>query len=1048
LDLSKKKFITDETSFINNLPPEDKYNSYNKDFTFSEDFMRGLKLGSPLDNIYNMFVNEQEFLEDKNYHPDNDFRIKQSPHLKQFTYMSRSFDETSNILNKLDTELKDADLLKNGNFGGFLGNITGLTILDPTFYLSLGAIKAASKATSAIGRYGQGFSYAVGANIPGEGIKAIDMTSYQGDQLAGNLAMMGAMSSILSRIYKPLPPRKLNNVPFEEVKSISNRKNIVHEESFETPGSVGAKLNEETLNTGPYRNFRNGKYNVHEELREEAIKTTGTKLENIPWNPALRLLQSNNVVSRSVADQIVDISGILRNKHFEGKASLHSAEIQFGIEYISPLRDVVYKAESEFVKYSGLKPGDGLSGNIKPLIKSSWQNFKGVKEIMQHSQFREQITMAMRNGDRHDNPHVLNAAKHYRGLYDKIKQDAMDADIFGKAYQKQIINLEIRLNSLKNNKLKIKEANAIKQQIKDLNDKIEFLRTKGPMSANGVGYVPRIWDHGAIENNRAGARSTIANALLINDPKLSLKQALDYADESIISILKEKPYIEIDADDILIDASATKQRILDIKDVLVSDYLVNDIGLLTRNYVKQMGTDITLTNRFGDITLKEVKDEIRNAHKQRINNVTDKTKLKILEKELKNDLRDIDGLRDRLRGTYGAPKDPHRFVSRSARGLKSLSVITMMGGATLSSIPDIGIMVMNHGLKPTFDALHSLWFKKGHKIIEKMNRKEAQYAAEALEMELNYRALSMADVGDIFGNRFGWERSLHNATNIFMFMNGLNIYNTIMKETTGLLVSNNISREALKVATSNTGYKLTKKNQARLNAVGLDSVMLERIGKQVKIHYEDVDGFIMPNTDKWTDSAAVTAFRAALKMDINKTIITPGAGDRALWTSTEWGSVVAQYQSFNQAFVNKVLYRGLQETDMAFAIGVVTMMSLGILVEELKRKQYGQKPIQNNTERLIAGFSRSGLGGWFTHVGGSIATLTDNKLSMSNLLGQPIRDTSLAHKFTTVGGPTATQLNNLKRLVSSGVEGNFNSNAAISLTPGQSLPGVRNILED
>ena len=67
---------------------------------------------------------------------------------------------------------------------------------------------------------------------------------------------------------------------------------------------------------------------------------------------------------------------------------------------------------------------------------------------------------------------------------------------------------------------------------------------------------------------------------------------------------------------------------------------------------------------------------------------------------------------------------------------------------------------------------------------------------------------------------------------------------------------------------------------------------------------------------------------------------------------------------------------------------------------------------------------------------------------MSNLLGQPIRDTSLAHKFTTVGGPTATQLNNLKRLISSGVEGNFNSNAAISLTPGQSLPGVRNILED
>ena len=1048
MDFSKKSSPNYDSRFVNALPSENETTSYSKDFTLSEDFMRGLKIGSPIDNIINLF-NQQDFPEDVNYHPDIDDRIKNAPHLKQYTYMSRSHAETSNILNKLEKETEEAMKLKNGNWGGALGNVAGLTILDPSFYLGIGAVKAAAKATSAVGRYQRGFGLAIAANIPGEGVKGLDMVTYQGDRLMGNLAVMGSVSSILSRIYKPLPPQKLNNVPFEDVKQISNKKNIYQEEVFEQPGSVGAKLNEETLNSGPYRNWRDGKLNIHDELREEAIKSTGTNIEKLPWNPGVRLLNSNNNVSVAVADQIVDMSGILKNKHFEGKNTLPSAETQFAINYLSPLRKTVYDAESEYVKYAGLEPSDNLTGNIKPLTKAAWQQFKGVKDIMKHSEFREQITMAMRNGDKHHNAHVQKGAEHYRKIYNKIKQDAMDADIFGRAYQKNVAVLQEKLEVLQKAKFKdsVKIANTQKE-ILELNNKIEFLRTKGPMSANGIGYAPRIWNHGAIEADRVGAINSIMNALMIKNSKLTLQTARFQAEEAIVTILRERPYIEIDGDDLLIDPSASKLRVLEIDDVLVSDYLVNDIGLLTRNYVKQMGTDITLTNRFGDITLKGVIDEIKEAHFLKLKGHNQEplttAEKKQLDKELQNDLRDIRTLRDRLRGTFGAPKNPHNLTSRSIRGLKSLNVITMMGGATLSSIPDIGIMIMNHGLKPTLDAFHSLWFKKGHKLIEKMNRKEAQYAAEALEMELNHRALSMSDTGDIFGNRFGWENSLHNATNIFMFMNGLNIYNTIQKETAGLLVSNGISKDSLKIL---SGKSLSKKQSARNNAVGLDTVMLERIGKQVKEHHENIDGFILPNTDLWTDSAAVTAFRSALKMDINKTIITPGAGDRATWTSTEFGSLMAQYQSFNQAFVNKVLYRGLQEKDAAFATGVIAMISLGVLVEELKRRQYGQAPIANNTERLIAGVNRSGIGGWFTSVGSAVATITDNKLSVGNLLGEPIKNETLNKKITTVLGPTSSLLSSAAKVVKSGSEGKFNSNAAISVMPGQSLPGVRTLIE-
>ena len=201
-----------------------------------------------------------------------------------------------------------------------------------------------------------------------------------------------------------------------------------------------------------------------------------------------------------------------------------------------------------------------------------------------------------------------------------------------------------------------------------------------------------------------------------------------------------------------------------------------------------------------------------------------------------------------------------------------------MGGAAISSIPDIGIMIMHHGFKDSFKAMRGLWGMNSE-IMRKINRGELHNAGEALEMALNSRSLALADVGDIFGNRFAFERSLHNSTNVFMFMNGLNMWNTIMKETTGLMVSNNIaklSKEYLK-----TG-KLSQKNKQRLASAGIDPDVLKKIGENINKYGETKNGFILPNTDLWKDTLAVRRFRTALTEDTSRTIVTPGAGDRAI----------------------------------------------------------------------------------------------------------------------------------------------------------------------
>ena len=163
------------------------------------------------------------------------------------------------------------------------------------------------------------------------------------------------------------------------------------------------------------------------------------------------------------------------------------------------------------------------------------------------------------------------------------------------------------------------------------------------------------------------------------------------------------------------------------------------------------------------------------------------------------------------------------------RGLKSFNVITFMGGATLSSLPDAGLVIMRHGLKDFINSFHSLWIKKGglNETLRKMNRIETQNVGQALELQLSVRQMALADVGDIFSNRTKFETALHNSTNVMMLLNGLNVWNTFAKETTSLLASNKIAKLAEKYLTK----PLSPNEVSSLAMSGIDLKTLKKIGK-------------------------------------------------------------------------------------------------------------------------------------------------------------------------------------------------------------------------
>jgi hypothetical protein len=69
---------------------------------------------------------------------------------------------------------------------------------------------------------------------------------------------------------------------------------------------------------------------------------------------------------------------------------------------------------------------------------------------------------------------------------------------------------------------------------------------------------------------------------------------------------------------------------------------------------------------------------------------------------MRSDLRDVAAVRDRLRGTYGLPENPNGLLNRAYHVTRDLNYLRLLGGMTISSLPDLGTVVMRTGFLKLF----------------------------------------------------------------------------------------------------------------------------------------------------------------------------------------------------------------------------------------------------------------------------------------------------------------------------------------------------------
>src|SRR5690606_17637621 len=230
-----------------------------------------------------------------------------------------------------------------------------------------------------------------------------------------------------------------------------------------------------------------------------------------------------------------------------------------------------------------------------------------------------------------------------------------------------------------------------------------------------------------------------------------------------------------------------------IPDERIEPWLENDVDILMRAYVHTMAADTELTARFGSTDMVMQFKQMNEEYAKLAAN-TDAKGRKRLHERKKNDFLDLGAIRDRIRGTYALPENPDGLTVRAMRNLMTLNYMRMLGGMTISAIPDLHRFIAVNGVMRTFgDGLVPMFRNfKGYK----KSGDEAKWLSGALEMVTDNRAMRIADITDTFGRHTRFERSVQAAGRNFGMVSLMAPWNAVMKQLSGTLTQTRILRSA------------------------------------------------------------------------------------------------------------------------------------------------------------------------------------------------------------------------------------------------------------
>lgn len=943
------------------------------------------------------------------------------PYIDNYTY-ANSHEEVTRISNRIDRELQNKEIL-NSEFGTGTQLIASLMagFSDPVNFIPIGG---QTFRAWKLGRIAEGAARTAATGLvsatAAEGILQATQETRTAQESAANIVAATAFSGIVGAAAAKFSKEHFNatagkvshemntdkadlqiDPQTQEVRSVGAKQVVPYEDLYN-------KYLEENLPTGKQPITMDEFQNKMESLTPGiggSAKAIASSLSKI--NPLLRTFNSQSVEAKNLLQDLAT-HNMLVGKNEAGIASQQSVENSIK-QWRAGLGEAVPSNNNEFKAFKKRMSEEGRQTPIRSI--ADWNI---------------EVSKAMRRGDKSDIPEIAKAAKEWRSkVFDPAKNGAIETKLLPEDVKpetavsylsrlwnrKAVIAREPELRAIISNKLKNVELPKIEKisndELNKFANRVAELEKKGESKELSVArekFNEARYEHEATFSDKDIYANEITDNILSNLKGESRFGATSNYD---FKITKRGPL---------------KERTLSfIRDEEVEQFLENDIVRIADRYTRIMGTDIELSRKFeGDVNLEQRLAKVADEYKVLAEKAKTEEQRAKLQKEKARVIGDLEALRDIMRGTYGQPENPDNLIVRGGRIARQLNYTSKLGGVVLSSLSDTVNAIGVHGMGRFAQGLgHVMTNMKGIKL----NIKEAKRAGNILESVLHSRMATMAELTDPLNTGHStFERFIGNVAALGTKLNGIALWNDVMKGFSSVLTQQRLIQESKKLVKGN----ITKKNRTYLAFLGIDENNVHQIMRQLETHGTKERNLHVANTDKWADADAVRLFRNALNQDVDRTIVTKTAGDVPLFMNTELGKAIGQFKSFAFASTQQVLIQRLQQADAAALNGFISAVSLGMLSYYVKSLVAGREPSKDPEKWIVEGIDKSGVLGILMEINGISEKMTRGKVGINGLIGGEMMSRYASRNIVdTLAGPTAGQLKDIASISSAIASGDI-----------------------
>jgi len=861
---------------------------------------------------------------------------KYEPFIEAAMYADND-DELNRVLKQIDYEIDSNKIIEENPWSGLFGEIVGGLVSPTTLIPASGYLKAASKIATMSRTALAGA--ATGAGIIGtqEFILQQNQLVRSAEESVANTIAGAVGGSIFGAAAGALLGRTEKEAAEELIKDALTKGEI--KLAYKEDGNIDF---DRSMGAASVDLIKQRTAEGLANISEKAVNMLSLKSIGLA-GPHIRTLTSKSPTVRRLGNNSFKGGGFTLNKNLEGVRTDDSMEGLLS-EFNAKVVGMNVELEKAYAEYAG------LAGKSFQKLRSVYGQI--TKKIPSYEEFSSKVADGLRKGQS-DIPEVQKAINILRPETIRIAKELQEIGILSK---------------------EISDEDMVKYLSRRwLVDKIH--QDRRGFEKKLAGY----FESRGVDSDQAGLSAVKAtdNILGLGDDQLEMTSIIK-------DIVRTKT------------GKFTKSRVLGQGDPefdnIFREYINQDGLANALSYITQGQTLIEFRKMLDRLGYESVADLKRTVADE----LTELARIEKLSKDqVDAEMSLVDDVMAINLGQFGLTRNGDEVL----RVLRKYQVLTLLGGVTISSMPDLAMPVFKHGLGSTFK---DGWLPLVRNLKEaKLSRDQLKDAAVGLELETNETLRAIVDpTFSLNKSKSRLENYMDIGTDQFSKLTLMSYWNNFNKRLAGHM-------SAARTLRSIKNYQsLSKKEKTRLASLGIDERLANKIKAEAEKYSREVDGSFIPNQKSWRDDEARRAFNQSVLKDVESTIITPGRGDIPLIVQkSELAKTIFQFKSFTAAATNKILISGLQRKDKETLQGIVMLITMGGIVNEIKAQLAGREGAKDADDFIREGIARSGVAGLI----GDVAFTTLPGLNSSRFAALNTKDALL--------GPTISQATSIPELL-------------------------------